>query len=118
MNSCDICRSHPVAWTWTMSVCSCAILPPFQSIFQELEFLGEAAIPRAFYTPDDEGDVENMPEAKTVEAGIQAGGGGVNTSTTKSSGGDTQVVEMGELGLKAESKRATEAVPAVTEADT
>lgn len=74
-------------------------------------------MPQAFYTPDGEGDVENVPEAETVEAGIQAGGGDVNPSMTKSSGDDTQVVEIGGLGLKAESKRPTEAVPAVTEAD-
>lgn len=62
--------------------------------------------------------MENVGEVETVEAGTQAGGGDVNTRVTKSSGGDTQVVEMGGLGLKAESKRAKEAVPAVTEVDT
>ncbi|CAM9638486.1 unnamed protein product [Ectocarpus sp. 12 AP-2014] len=87
-------------------------------IVEELEFLGEPAMPPVLYTPDEEGDVENMPEADTVEAGIQAGGGDGNPSMTKSSGDDTQVVEIGGLGLKAESKRPTEAVPAVTEADT
>ncbi|CAB1096166.1 unnamed protein product [Ectocarpus sp. CCAP 1310/34] len=90
-------------------------------IVQELEFLGEAAMPRAFYTPG-EGDDEIVAKAETVEAGIQAGGGGVkgdvNPSMTTPSGDDTKVVEIGGLGLNAESKRPTEAVPAVTEADT
>lgn len=83
------------------------IPPPLP--FQELELLGEDAVPQVFYTPleDEEGEFD------TAEAGTQTRKQG----TEEASGLEAAVVEMDGLGLEPEKKLDAEAVPAVGEAD-
>ena len=89
------------------------LLPPPlpASPFQELELLGEDAVPQVFYTPfeDEEGDFE------TAEAGTQTREDGTEAASGLEV--EAKVVEMDGLGLEPEKKRDAEAVPAVGEAD-
>eukprot|EP00903_Cladosiphon_okamuranus_P009175 g8763.t1 len=78
-------------------------------IVQELELLGEDAVPQAFYTPlEDEGG-----EFDTTDEGTQTPQQGAENA----SGLEAKVVGMEGLRLEPEKERDVEAVPAVGEAD-
>lgn len=81
--------------------------PPPSIPFQELELLGENAVLQAFDPPGDQEKTE------TAEAGTQTG----EEDTDTSLGIETQVFEMGGLGLQPEKRLDVEAVPAAREAD-
>lgn len=80
----------------------CTPLHPLFIQLQELELLGENAVPQALYTPG------NQEQTETAEAGTQAWGEDADTS----SGVETKAVELDSLGLEPEKKQEVEAVPA------
>ncbi len=81
-------------------------LPPYTP-FQELELLGEDAVPQAFYTPDED---EDEDEARDVDVETAAE---ARPEVGKSLGVETRAVEVDGLGLQPETQRDAEAIPAV-----
>lgn len=103
---CVCCIRSTELFAFLVNVC-----PP--TPFQELELLGEDAVPHAFYTPREDEDEDREFEA--AEAGTQTAR--KQGTAENASGLEAKVVEMDGLGLEPEKKRDVEAVPAVGEAD-
>lgn len=115
--------SIPSLWQTKEGVASDLWLAPLRLLFdvcvphtplpaspiQELELLGEDAVPQVFYTPleDEEGEFD------TAEARTQTRQQGAENASDL----EAKLVEMNGLGLEPEKKRDAEAVPAVGEAD-
>lgn len=78
-------------------------IPPYPP-FQELELLGEDAVPQAFYTPDED---------ETRDLDVETAAGVEREEVGKSIGVETRAVEVDGLGLQSEKQRDAEAIPAV-----